>query len=85
MDLIADFAYPLPLTVISDLLGIPGADRQQFRAWTQAMVDLTTEQEQRTNVIQQFLHYLKAVLDEKRAHPDNDLTSGLVQAEENGD
>ncbi|GHO78262.1 hypothetical protein KSD_60330 [Ktedonobacter sp. SOSP1-85] len=55
MDLIADFVYPLPLTVISDLLGIPVADRQQFRAWTRAMVDLTTEKEQRTNVIQQFL------------------------------
>ena len=85
MDLIADFAYPLPLTVISDLLGIPIADRQQFRTWTQAMVDLTTEKEQRTNVIQQFLNYLKALVDEKRARPDNDLTSGLVQAEENGD
>ncbi|QBD82870.1 cytochrome P450 [Ktedonosporobacter rubrisoli] len=85
MDLIADFAYPLSLTVISDLLGIPATDRQQFRAWTQAMVDLTTEREQRTHVIQQFLNYLKALLDEKRACPDNDLTSSLVQAEENGD
>lgn len=36
-------------------------------------------------MIQQFLNYIKALLDEKRAHPDNDLTSGLVQAEENGD
>ncbi|GHO63694.1 polyketide biosynthesis cytochrome P450 PksS [Ktedonobacter sp. SOSP1-52] len=85
MDLIADFAYPLPLTVISDLLGIPVADRQQFRGWTQAMVDLTTERQQRTDAIQQFLNYIKILLDEKRAHPDDDLTSGLVQAEENGD
>lgn len=85
MDLIADFAYPLPLTVISDMLGIPVTDRQRFREWTQALVDVTTEKEQRRDAIQQFLNYLKTLLEEKRAHPDNDLTSGLVQAEENGD
>jgi cytochrome P450 len=85
MDLIADFAYPLPLTVISDLLGIAVTDRPRFRGWTQALVDITTEQEQRKDAIQGFLNYIKTLLDEKRARPANDLTSGLVQAEENGD
>lgn len=85
MDLIADFAYPLPLTVISDLLGIPVADRRQFRGWTQAMVDLNTGREQRADAIRQFLNYIKFLLDEKRVRPAYDLTSGLVQAEENGD
>src|SRR6266480_5967856 len=33
MDLIADFAFPLPITVISEMLGIPAQDRQQFRVW----------------------------------------------------
>lgn len=85
MDLIADFAYPLPLTVISDLLGIPVTDRLRFREWTQAMVNITTEAEQRRDAVQQFLNYIKTLLDEKRARPGNDLTSGLVQVEENGD
>lgn len=85
MDLIADFAYPLPLTVISDLLGIPVTDRRRFREWTQAMVNITTEAEQRRDAIQQFLNYIKTLLGEKRVRPGNDLTSGLVQVEENGD
>src|SRR2546430_11912643 len=39
MDLIADFAAPLPITVISEMLGIPTAGRKPFRTWTQAIVD----------------------------------------------
>ncbi|MGH2506958.1 MAG: cytochrome P450 [Ktedonobacteraceae bacterium] len=85
MDLIADFTYPLPLTVISDLLGIPVTARLRFREWTQAMVNITTEAEQRRDAIQQFLNYIKTLLGKKRARPGNDLTSGLVQVEENGD
>lgn len=85
LDLIADFAYPLPLTVISDLLGIPVTDRQQFHGWIQVMVDITTEAEQRRDVIQRFLNYIKTLLVEKRARPGDDLTSSLVQVEESGD
>lgn len=85
MDLIADFAYPLPLTVISDLLGIPVTDRRRFQGWTQALVDVTTGAEQRRAAIQQFLSYITSLLEEKRIHPADDLTSGLVQVEENGD
>src|SRR5581483_87785 len=43
MDLIADFAFPLPITVISEMLGIPSADRSQFRGWTQAIVNAPVE------------------------------------------
>ena len=41
MELISDFAYPLPLTVISEMLGIPLADRDNFRDWSQAAVSFT--------------------------------------------
>lgn len=84
MDLIPAFAYPLPITVISEMLGIPVADRQQFRVWTQALVNAEA-QEERALALQQFLEYIKHLLDEKRAHPAADLVTGLVQVEENGD
>ncbi len=84
MDLIPAFAYPLPITVISEMLGIPVAYRQQFRVWTQALVNAEA-QEERALALQQFLEYIKHLLDEKRAHPAADLVTGLVQVEENGD
>src|SRR5262249_50888845 len=42
MDLITAFAYPLPMTVISEMLGIPAQDRAQFRTWTQALLNAFT-------------------------------------------
>ncbi|HLZ60185.1 MAG TPA: cytochrome P450 [Ktedonosporobacter sp.] len=91
MDLIADFAYPLPITVILDMLGIPATHRQQFRTWTQTLVQSqaisqTPGQEAAGQAAEQeFITYIKTLLNSKRAHPGNDLTSGLVQAEEHGD
>ena len=88
MDLINDFAYPLPITVISEMLGIPVTDRQQFRTWTQVLVNTGEQNQQeslKTSAIGEFLRYIKSLLDEKRAHPGSDLTSNLVQVEENGD
>lgn len=88
MDLINDFAYPLPITVISEMLGIPTTTRQQFRTWTQQMVNTGEQPLQEAAIASamgEFLHYIKKLLDEKRAHPGGDLTSNLVQVEENGD
>ncbi len=88
MDLITDFAFPLPITVISEMLGIPATDRQQFRTWTQTIVgsnEPPEQEEARASAVGAFLHYIKTLLAEKRVHPGNDLTSNLVQVEENGD
>ena len=88
MDIITDFAYPLPITVISEMLGIPAKDRSQFRVWTQKMLSMSDQPDQeeaRATAARAFLNYIKALLDEKRAHPANDLTSSLLQVEENGD
>lgn len=83
MDLIPDFAYPLPITVISEMLGIPATDRQKFRIWTQAIVNM--QEEAQLVSLEAFFNYIRSLLDEKRAHPGSDLTSSLVQVEENGD
>ncbi len=87
MDLIADFAFPLPITVISEMLGIPTAHRQQFRAWSQTLVAgaVGSDPEKVQTAMEAFVQYIKTRLSEKRAHPGTDLTSGLVQAEERGD
>jgi cytochrome P450 PksS len=88
MDLINDFAYPLPITVISEMLGIPVADRRQFRTWTQTLVNADEKFDQDTAVLaalEEFRHYIITLLAEKHEHPGNDLISGLVHAEENGD
>lgn len=82
MDLITDFAYPLPITVITEMLGIPATDRQKFRTWTQALVN---QQEDWGDSREAFFSYIRALLNEKRVHPGDDLTSRLVQVEENGD
>ncbi len=87
MDLIADFAFPLPITVISEMLGIPTKDRQQFRTWSQTIVTAPVgpQPEVALVALEAFVQYIKTLLVGKRAYPGSDLTSGLVQAEERGD
>jgi cytochrome P450 PksS len=83
MDLIIDFAYPLPITVITEMLGIPATDRQKFRIWTQALVNMQEENWEDSR--EAFFSYIRALLNEKRVHPGDDLTSRLVQVKENED
>jgi len=90
MDLVTDFAYPLPITVISELLGIPAKDREQFRVWIHAMIYFPENPSQdtedaRVSAVEEFRGYIKTLLAEKRTHPAHDLISGLIQAEEEGD
>jgi cytochrome P450 len=85
MDLIADFAFPLPITVISEMLGIPSKDRQQFRVWSQTITPVGPKPGEALVALEAFVQYIKTLLADKRAHPGSDLTSGLVQVEERGD
>lgn len=88
MDLIADFALPLPMTVMCEMLGIPLADREPFRVWTQTLLmALGNPEKERAALPTQeaFVRYIQALVAQKRAHPDDSLTSNLVQAEEQGD
>ncbi|EFH83696.1 cytochrome P450 family protein [Ktedonobacter racemifer] len=91
MDLVADFAFPLPINVISEMLGVPSEDRQQFRTWTQTIVQsqgaaLSSEKQDAGRAAEaEFINYVKALIATKRKHPDNSLTSDLVRVEEQGD
>lgn len=87
MDVVADFANPLPVTVIAELLGVPHEDQPRFRAWTTTLV--TPPADGNMDPIRaagmEFFQYLMALVESRRAAPQNDFISGLVAAEENGD
>ena len=87
VDLIADFALPLPLTVISEMMGVPPADRQRFHQlmtkFLGAVSLWTTIQQFSTGIA---LHrFFKDLIALHRREPKDDLISALVQAEEQGD
>jgi cytochrome P450 len=88
MDLVGDFAFPLPITVISALLGIPPKDQTHFRHWSNALVGgfgfFQALAEAKTE-IEAFLSYLRVLIARKREHPTEDLVSQLVQVEGAGD
>jgi cytochrome P450 len=89
MDLIDDYAFPLPITVIAELLGVPAEDRNNFREWSDAAVSGNASQEYMEQILiphmQAFTDYLRALFEEKRSNPKDDLVSALVRAEEAGD
>ena len=89
MDLIDDYAFPLPITVIAELLGVPAEDRDKFREWSDAAVSGNATQEYLEEILlprmQAFVAYLRAMFQEKRDNPGDDLISALLRAEEAGD
>ena len=89
-DLMETLAGPLPAFLISDILGVPRTDRVKFRDWSETIVkyarSLNYDGISRTNVAYRaVLDYLAHVVEEKRAHPADDLISHLIAAEEEGD
>lgn len=90
-DLVEELAFPLPFQVISDLLGMPEADREQVRAWSHAITKtldpIISEEEMRAAFVasDHFSELIEEVIGWKREHPADDVLTGLVQAEEDGD
>lgn len=86
-NLIADFAMPLPVTVISELLGVPSRDRNRFARWSRVLIHNTmTPLSMLLSLpgMLAFLRYLHRLIAMKREAPAEDLVSALVQAEEAG-
>ncbi len=92
VDLVAAFAYPLPVTVICDLLGIPEGDRGRFTGWSAALArgldpDFLLGPDavhQRLEAILQFAEYFTHLIAARRSDPGDDLLSALALAEEHG-
>ena len=88
MELVDDFAFPLPITVIAELLGIPIEDRGRFRVWSSNVVMPALTPEDRELARRrgdEFIEYLDDLFMQRRAEPADDLVSALVQAEDGGD
>ncbi len=84
-DAVVDFAGPFPVEVISRMLGIPAADRQQIRHWADQFltreVGATEYSEEALGAMMAFSTYLYQLVVEKRAHPGDDMLSRLCEAE----
>lgn len=87
MDVIAAYAFPLPITVICEMLGIPVADRDQFRRWSNTLVGSAGSPDDPVMLesATAFTAYLRALVAERRAARRTDLISGLIAAEDGGD
>ena len=88
MELIADYAFPLPIQVIAELLGIPTEDKEKFRHWSGIVIRPHRTKESRladVPELQAFLAYLADISEQRREDPREDLLSALVQAEEAAD
>jgi cytochrome P450 len=88
MELVSQYAFPLPITVIAELLGVPPADRDRFREWSDAVVRpaLAAAELKRFGAqMVEFAGYLHALFEQRRREPGEDLVSALVAVEDGGD
>jgi len=87
MDVVEDLAYPFPVTVIAELLGIPSSDRDQFKTWSNTLVEAASDEEsadafaERQQQIQMEMgQYFLEMIEDRRETPE-DLLSVIVTAE----
>ena len=90
-DLLADFAEPLPVRVIAELLGVSPADEVNLRPWSQAIVkmyefDVSAEEEAAArDASSEFAAMITSMVENRKANPTNDLVSELARVEESGE
>ena len=90
-DLISDFAFPLPVIVIAEMLGIPAEDRDRFNVWSNdialAVEPVLSEEEigriERSS--DELVEYFEGIIEQRRQRPQDDLLSALLAAKEEGD
>ncbi|MCI0467751.1 MAG: cytochrome P450 [Beijerinckiaceae bacterium] len=86
IDLVKDFAYPLPVSVICELLGVPSGDHAKFQKWSDSLVGVldpqwqASEEEQFRTIAdyEALMRYLSGLIKAKRKRPADDILSGLA-------
>ncbi|MFB7270555.1 cytochrome P450 [Streptomyces sp. NPDC056244] len=90
-DLIHDFAFPLPIYAICDLLGVPAEDQDDFRDWAGMMLRHTKGGNGAgprggvARAVKKIRGYLAELIHRKRENPGDDLISGLIRASDHGE
>lgn len=91
MDLIEAFAFPLPVIVIAEMLGVPASDRQKFKSWSNSMaaaMDVFISEEvinKANQATAEISEYLADIIEKRRRDPGDDLLSALISAREKDD
>ena len=92
MDVIHDFAYPLPILVIARMLGLPAKDRTQFKKWSDDLFAILGSVPHSPDLMERAAHsltdltdYIIELSEARRTHPQNDLLTGLVEAVREGE
>lgn len=90
-DLVESFAYPLPVIVIAEMLGVPAEDRDRFKLWSNDIaltVEPTVNDEQAERIKlsgEELIDYFDSIIELRRNDPQDDLITALIAAEEEGD
>ncbi|MCC7367834.1 MAG: cytochrome P450 [Chloroflexi bacterium] len=87
-DLITDYALPIPITIIGELLGVPDQDRVRLRAWSSAFISAPPTDksvEQLASAVDEYVDFFRSLFALRRGRPQDDLISALVRAEGDGD
>lgn len=93
IDVIADLAYPLPVTIISEMLGVPAEDHEVFQGWSREMArsldpDFVLPPDvlvRRQKASEEFAEYFRALIARRRGDLRDDLVSALIAAEDGGE
>jgi len=88
IDLIRDYALPLPTTIIAEMLGVPASDNHRFHRWSSALMASSSSTWGMLRALPSvvaFLRYIRKLVKARKASPRDDLTTALVSAREAGD
>ncbi|MCU0499380.1 MAG: cytochrome P450 [Anaerolineae bacterium] len=81
-DLVQDFALPIPVAVIAELLGVPETDREKFHHWSEILIKSPVDMDELGVAALEFVMFINEFLEQKREHPTEDLTSRLIDVHE---
>lgn len=88
IDLISDYALPIPTTIIAEMMGVPAKERAKFNRWTNAIMQVSSTRWGMVRALPNvwgFVRYIRKFIKLKQREPTDDLVSELVKAEVDGE